>query len=110
MISTTSCVADRFSHPGEYSREEFFYFLGKGFIIIIIIIVVRYLDATDESGGVGRFQSAENDFGRHQTGQFGIDGHGFLIESVVGVEPEFTLHPFEFSPVPFAIVERLRIG
>ena len=56
------------------------------------------------------FPIAENDFGRNQTGQFRIDGHGFLIEFVVGFEPEFTLHPFEFSPVPFAIVERLPIG
>lgn len=75
-----------------------------------VFSLTSYLDAADESGGVGRFQSAEDDSGRHQAGQFRIDGHGFLVEAVVGVEPELALHPLEFGPVPFAVVERLRVG
>lgn len=69
-----------------------------------------YFNAADESGCVCRFQSTEDDSGRHQSGQFRIDGHGFFVKAVVCIEPEFTLHPFQFGPVPFAIVEWLGIS
>ena len=80
---------------------------------IDILISLIYFDASDEGYdidfGFGILEPSDADLFDVEALQFRVDHHCFLVETVIGVEPQFTLHPLQLDQVPYAIVQQLRV-